>query len=323
MTALFLDIRRFPGRKWLRISASLAHAPHPTPPTRETLVRLRWARQLGVTPADLVLCHTPTHALRACLHALLAPTDVTLLAAPTAPDVVPMVLAVGARFVDVGRFVAMPEATGAWRPGGAALALQAHPEAVALLEVPNAAGGDDRTDAQDWPCRAAIVDWRRHVGVVGPDAAELGQLRAPTLHVLALRDPDARAESVLGAIVAPPGMGDALRTVVEPLELQDHVLDHALGVLEGAAFVPSWTTDLHARIEAHRAAWQRLVADLPAAVPLPAAGMTANLLLLGTDEHRVLRRLRAEFPQTELHFQGGPRMWVTSQLAHHVHPLPP
>lgn len=318
MRDLLLDMQRFPGRKWLRVAASSDHVPFTELPTLETWIRVRWARHLGVNPADLVLFSGPTQATRAILHALVTPADVVVLAEPTSWPAAQTVLGIGARFVEVGRSTLAAEAAGAWRSGAAEMALAVHPDAVVLLESPNVGGGDDRLSLDTLPFRAAVVDWRQHPTARGPGPVGLSSLAAPTFHVVVLRDPDDLTQPVLAACVAPAGQGDLLRAISGASDISPSVLQHALAVLDGLGQLSGWEATVTAAWTARLGEWNALVHGLPQMLALPCAGMAATALLLDQEAglEAVLAALRPRFPDTALGLQAGPRVWLTSNLGH-------
>lgn len=299
----WLDLGRFASRRWLdgtRRQHPTAHADG----GRGDLVaqvRSRWAARLGVASTDLLVCPTDVDAYRLVLGALLAPTDVVLVAEPAPPAALTAILGLGGRYLDVGR-----RADGRIAGGAVDRALLAWPEAVAVVEAPSLFGTDDRQWVADPPQpaaapaggvasapRALVVDARHAPGwAMLPTPAESASMPLATL--IALRDPDAPADPVAIGIVCAPGTGAGLLLLQGQPQWPEASLQHALAVLRGLA-VAGFTAAADAELAALRA---RCVATVraPGVVALPHGGWRQAFECLGGDAAGVAAALRGRLP---------------------------
>ncbi len=267
MISPWLDTRRFPGRAHLA-----AIARHHAPLDRAQAivevdlargVQLRWAEQLGVDPADLVLVGSESEAFRLVLHGLLAPGDVALVAGPAPVAGLAAILAAGAQFVDVGRLH-----DGRIDRQALERALEVHPQAVVLAEQPSLFGTRDSDVVGDLPVRARILASAHAQGWLGP--RDLDPRATATL--VALRDPDRPQVPVFHAIICAPGTGADLMLLQGPAAWPEAIVRQALAVLEGLRDQPDWPMRTEARLARHHATFQSVLADLPGVQLLPRAG---------------------------------------------------
>ncbi len=311
MTTPLLDFKRFPGRRWsLGFSAEMRETLERIP-DMATAVRARWAQHVRARTDDILLFATAEDAMRAAVHALLAPNDVVLLARPLPPDWIACVLQAGARYVDVGRRYDGFAQTGGWNVAAAQRAAAAHPEAVAIAETCTWGGADDAAVAAALPLRAFIKDARNTLHCLGP---VLGLERA-TVTLVALRDPDAPSPAVLYALIAPDQHGAALRAAVGPTAVPAVLAEHAFAVLEGVDRDPTWADRAIARITERNAAWRTALAGRPGVEVLPPAGTEAAALCLGGDGDAIAADLVGQFLTVRAWPTSAMRALLTADLA--------
>ncbi len=292
MTTPLTDFTRFPGRRWAN-SVAARMPPKLAADTRMAMaVAARWSHHLRARPEDIVLFATAQDAMRAAVHALLAPDDVALLALPLAPEWLTAVLCAGARYVDVGRRFDGPTPTGAWNRNAAERAAAAHPDAVALVESLSWSGSDDAAAIAGLPLRAVIADARRVQSPLGPVLLP----DRPTLTLVALRDPDCPSEPVLHALVAPDGQGRALGIAIGPTSVPDLLADHAFAVLDGVERWPDWQAQLVPRLEARYGQWLAALAGRPGVQILGRSGVEAAALCLSDDADVIAAAIADAFP---------------------------
>ncbi len=279
----WLDLQRFPGRAHLA-SVLRQHRADPQPQRPETQLRLdvteRWSAQLGCDPSDLLLLPSADAAIRRVAGALLAPGDVAIVAEPMPGEWLAGVLQTGARFVDVGR-----RAAGDIDPAALRLALDRHPDAVAVGLAPSWFATDDREAWQELEPRARLMDARH--GSQGA-ACEPGDAAV----LVALRDEEAGGQPVLYGIATAAGTGGALGLLgVEAC---------GLPALERAARVLNLGNTLVLAGEAGREARYHRFAALLAAQPgvrvWPRAGTCAAAECLAGNARDIALRVCASLP---------------------------
>lgn len=274
----WLDSQRFPGRAHL---AAVARSHAPLAPSTASVqgqwaepVRRRWAEHLQVQTGDLVLAATAADAFRLVLQALLAPGDVALVAEPAPVAALGAILAAGAAYVDLGRLH-----DGDIDAKALARALQAHPDAVIVLEQPSLFGTDDRAALGHAQARALVIDARHALGWAGP--ADLEPRATATL--VALRDPDQPAQPVLHAVVCAPGTGADLVLLQGPACWPEAPMRLALAVLDGLREQPHWPLSVETQLDARYSEFALALKDLAGVRLLPRGGFRAAAECLAGD----------------------------------------
>jgi hypothetical protein len=292
MTTPLADFVRFPGRRWAHAITAQMTPAGGAPVRLEMAVRVRWSHHIRVMPDAIMLFATAEEAARAAVQALLVPSDVALVAQPLPHHWVGAVLHAGARYVDVGRRFDGPLPTGAWHRQAAERAVQAHPEAVAIVEAPAWSGADDTQLALDLPVRATIVDATRSANCLGP-ALTAGR---GTFTLVALRDPDNPVAPVLYGLVGAADAELEARIAIGPTAVPEPLAERAFAVLDGLARHPEWPAASAARLAVRYAEWTSALAGRPGVVPLGQAGLEAAALCLGDDSAVIARDLTLAFP---------------------------
>ena len=281
--APWFDLQRFPGRAHLA-SVVRQHRADPEPQRREAQLQLqviqRWSAQLRCDPSDLLLLPSADAAIRLALSALLAPGDVAIVAEPMPGEWLAGVLQTGARFVDVGR-----RAAGDIDPAALRLALERHPDAVAVGLTPSWFATDDREAWQGLEPRARLMDARH-------SSQRAAREPGDTAVLVALRDEEAGGQPALYGIATAPGTGSALALL--------GVDECGLPALERAARILDSKNTLVLAGEAGRQARYRRFAALLAAEPgvrvWPRAGTCAAAECLAGNARDIALRVCASLP---------------------------
>jgi hypothetical protein len=287
----WLDVTRFPGRRYLvRLAEKRVRQPDDglTFADLAPHVQRTWAQQLACTPDDLILAASDAEVWRLLLGALLLPGDTVVLAEPAPRAVVSTVLALGARYVDVGR-----RSDGAIDPAALRLAVAAHPGCVVALESPALFGCDDvqALGAEPLPgVRALLVDASHAPG--WGDARLWPTGIAPSVAtVVALRDPADLATPVLHAAVSAPGTGLALMVLQGAPRWPPHLMRRAADVL-AVVQRPEALAAPERALEQASLAFAAALADRPGVVVYPRAGWRRASECLGGDAVEVADAIR-------------------------------
>ena len=265
-----MAVDRFASRAHL---AGLARGHRPTQPVASVIGSLSahvaqvWAASIGVEPDDLVLFGSGGEAVRTLTSALVAPGDVVLLGEPAEVALPAAVLAVGGRYLDIGR-----DQRGRLPIGALRRAAELHVDAVLWASTPALTGADDCDGLPaDVDLRAVLADERLSSTLNGRGLRAQSRALA---QVIALRDVDRPADPVLYAAVCRPGTGWALAAVRGPGPLPLGTLQGALATL-GAndAAGPQKRAALEAALDDAAADVTAAVAEIAGAQALPRAGV--------------------------------------------------
>ncbi len=306
MMHVFLDSKRFPSRQ--NRKPILPRAPFGL--RMEWSVLVRWARHLNIHPNDLFLFATAQEAMNAAVRAVMAPTDVALVARPMDEDWLTAVLAIGARYVDVGRRFDGPTPVGGWHRPAAERAAAAHDEAIAIVESPIWSGADDVEAIAGLPLRAVVIDARRTEDCWG---AQVPAARK-SLTLIALRDPDQPCEPLVCGLVVPTLSGVGLRVAVGPTRLPRVIADRATAVLHSLALQPDWPAPMLAQLQVRYAAWHAAMVDRPGVQVLGRCGLEAAALCHAGDGPQIADAIATDFPSIRASRVAGMRGLLTVDL---------